>query len=477
MPRTQVIYSSGVDIREVVDKFRDYAIIADAHAVTTDDALVLSSDQLRIISRASAITARGRNVIAEAASGMVRDALGKVAPSIRRKPYREWRGKRLPDGARVYYDRHRRLRSYYGPRGSQMGFCPGVEPFTKPWWDGYLALRDGRPLPMPEVVEKGKVVPGSWAVLIAHFKEHNDGWKKMDADSTQRGYLPYMNRISEIIGPYKVAKTEPATIKEFISKVRFGDPNASDEKKRKPRPGAARMYYTIFGLLYEHACDPNGLAWVAVNPMRGKFIEKPKTLNKDGHHTLTEVEVEALRLAHPDYASDERAFLEIGMHWGPRAGDLMQLGFKNIEAGFVTFTPEKTKNSTGAEVALPVEGEHLLAVLAHRPKTGTFFFQQPPKGSNQWNRHKIVDLSPRCWDYTRARKTWKEMRERACIGEEAVIHSMRKCFATRMANAGASLTDIADALGDTEESAKIYVQKRNKRAGAARAVRLAAKVA
>jgi integrase len=338
------------------------------------------------------------------------------------------------------------------------------------WWDAYFALRHGKPMPVAAdaepVVEKGRLVPGSWDALIAHYKLHSDGWKKMDPGSTQAGYLPYINRISELLGSCKVAQTEAATIKEFISKVRFGDPNAKDEKKRKPRPGAARMYYTVFGLLYEHArLDLNGLKWVVVNPVRD--IKKPTSLNKTGLHTLTQVE--AARRAYPDYASDERALLEIGCAWGPRAGDLMQLGFKNIDGGFVTFTPEKTEHSTGAEVVLPLKGEHLLAVLAHRSTTDTYFFQQPPKGANQWNRHKLLAFKHEPWDYTRARKTFKAMRELAGIGDEPTLHSMRKYFATRMANAGASLTDIADALGDTEESARVYVQKRDKRAGSARA--------
>jgi integrase len=336
------------------------------------------------------------------------------------------------------------------------------------WWDQYFALRHGTPLPVEDgvepVIEKGGLIVGSWDQLIALYKTDNTGWLAM-GKSTRDGYVPYQNTISRILGSHKVAKTEARHVKDLITKKQFGDPNATQEKERQPLPMAAKMLRTVFGLLYEHARLE--LRWIEINPVRD--IKKPKSANKDGHHTLTEAEVDALRRAHPDYASDERAFLEIGIAWGARASDLCGLGFKNIAADFVTFKPEKTQNSTGAVVTLPVAGEHLLAVFDARSQTDKFFFQQPPKGSNQYNRHKLVDLNPRCWDYTRARKMWQEMRERAGIGDDAVIHSMRKLFATRMAEAGTSLTDIADALGDTEESAKIYVAKRNKKAGAARA--------
>jgi integrase len=239
-------------------------------------------------------------------------------------------------------------------------------------------------------------------------------------------------------------------------------------QKRTEKNGAAIQLHRVFGLLFEHA--RRDLHWIEVNLARD--IAKPKSKNKNGHHTLSDAEVEKLRTAHPDYASDERTFLEIGIAWGPRAGDLCQLGWKNIEHGLISFTPEKTRHSTGAEVTLPVTGEHVAAVLAQRSKTDTFFFQQPPKGSNQYNRDKLVALNPKPWDYSRARKMWKEMRERAGIGDEPTIHSMRKAFATRMANKGANPQDIADALGDTLASAMIYTKKRDKRAGAARAIQL-----
>jgi integrase len=378
----------------------------------------------------------------------------------KRKPYREWRGKRLPPNVHVYYDRLGKLRNYYRVGAAKMAFGPGIEPLSKEWWEGYLAAKAGDPLPIPGRGEKVQTRPGSWTGLIAHYKLNNTGWRAMKAGSTQAGYLPYLDTISRIFGPHKVAMTEARHVKELIAKVQYGDPDAADEKRRKPRPGTARILRTVFSLLFEHA--RRDLHWVGVNPVRD--IEKPKLLNKAGHHTLTETEIEALRRAHPDYASDERAFLEIGIACGARAGDLCGLGFKNIAGGVVSFTPVK-ENSTGAEVVLPVEGEHLLAALTHRSKTDTFFFQQPPRGSNQHNRQKLIALKPEPWSYTRARKTWKDMRDRAGIGDEPTIHSMRKCFATRMANSGANPQDIADALGDTLASAMIYTQKRDKRAG------------
>jgi integrase len=299
---------------------------------------------------------------------------------------------------------------------------------------------------------------------MAHYTTCSRQWLALK-ESTRGGYRPYHLLISTVLGRHRVAKTAPATIEALIQKKEFGTKGHSE-----PAPGAARQLRTTFGLLCEHA--RRQLKWISVNPIPD--IDKPRPKNKQGWHTWSESQVNAWRLAFPDPASDARCFLEMGLAWGARAGDLCRLGFKDIEDGVLSFTPEKTETSTGAEVNLPVKGQHLLAVLAHRSQTQRYFFQQPPRGSNQYTGDKLVALKPAPWSYTRLRKSFVEWRAAAGLpdmgDDRCVIHGLRKLFATRMSNAGVSLQDIADALGDTEESAKIYIARRDKRKGAARGV-------
>ena len=335
------------------------------------------------------------------------------------------------------------------------------------FWDRYNWLRYGKPVPNAAGSEEpGVIISESWDALIVHYRLKNAKYKRL-GKKAQHDRNIILNKIGLIYGAGKVAKTEARHLKELLDKIEFGDPAAKEKKARKPRAKAAAVYRLVFGMLFDHARVE--LGWVQTNPIRD--IEKPKGLNPDGHHTLTEGEVRALRAVYPDYASDERCLLELGCGWGARAGDLLQLGWRDIEDGFVTFTPGKTEHSTGAIVTLPAEGEHLLAVLAHRSRTRRFFFQAPPKGSNQWgNRNKIVELNPKCWGYRRAWDMWKAMCERAQVSD-ATMHSMRKYFATRMIDAGANPQGVADALGDTLESAMVYFKKRDKVKGAARAFR------
>lgn len=361
-------------------------------------------------------------------------------------------------------------------KGARLTARVGIVEVSQAFWNQYLALEHCQAIPVADgaeaVVEAGGLVPRSWDALILDFKQNDLAWKKAKP-STHENYENDFAKISKNLGSCKVAKTTGAHVEALIVKLWFGDATSTVAKERDPRWGAAKELRKTFSRLYEHARKK--LNWVEVNPVPD--IEKPTTLNKEGHHTLTEREVQLLREAHPDDASDERAFLEMGITWGPRVSDLLLLGFDNILNGAIRFTPIKTENSTGAEVNLQFEGvpgnEHLMRVLAARRQSDKFFFQAPPKGSNQWNRHKIVDLNPKPWGYRRAWEMWRAMCEHAGIGDEPVIHSMRKLFATRMANTGASAIEIGDALGDTPESAMVYIRKRNKGANASKALRAA----
>lgn len=344
------------------------------------------------------------------------------------------------------------------------------------WWDSYYALLRGAPLPETAAVEPGRVVPGSWEALINHYKAHSTKWLTA-GPTTQSNYRPYHDSIIRAMGRLQVAKTLDA-IEPHIHAKQFGVAG-----KVEAAPMAAKDLRTVFNMLCEHARTK--LKWIAVNPVRD--IEKPKSANKDGLHTWTESEVAFWRRAFPDYASDARAILEIDLAFGARASDLLQLGFKNITGDEISFQPKKTKQSTGRWVHLEAsenvrDGEHLMAVLAARNPDQRYFFQQPPKGFNQYSAGSPgVTSLPLPRSYTWLTKEWGKWRAQVAALPGApdgiaqcTPHGLRKCFATRMADAGASLTDIADALGDTEESARIYVKARNSRKGAKRAQRQAA---
>lgn len=379
-----------------------------------------------------------------------------------RQTFRLIDGGPLPDYVHPLLDRTGVFRTYYRREGIELkrgeGTIRGAKllaggrvELSRGWWSYYRHLNNGTPLPADSeddpVNVGGGIVPGSWDALIAHYEAHNPKWRDEIKPRTKKARRVYFKVISGAIGTQKV-----------VTSLKAEAPKILINKRAK---GKLDLWKT-FAVLCEHAI--NELKWFETNPIRK--IEKPKSLNKKGHHTMTEPEIAAYRVVHWDYASDERAVLEMGLAWGARANDLLRLGFKDIEGDVISFTPEKTENSTGAEVHLKVRGEHLLKVLAARPrgKGHTFFFQKSGKLAAAHPEPRTYDSLSKMWDKARAAVPFKDGNLDHCV-----LHGLRKAFATRMSNAGAETQDIADALGDTYKSALIYTQERDRKRGAQRA--------
>jgi integrase len=83
-------------------------------------------------------------------------------------------------------------------------------------------------------------------------------------------------------------------------------------------------------------------------------------------------------------------------------------------------------------------------------------------------------LKPEPWSYTRLEKTVREWRATAGVSDECTAHGLRKTFATMMADRDVPLLSLASALGDTPESAMIYIKKRDERRASLQASRKAA---
>src|SRR5262249_44823881 len=150
--------------------------------------------------------------------------------------------------------------------------------------------------------------------LMQHFEAHNPQWLQ-NKESTRDGHRVYLAMISRVIGTEKITTSIKAdAVKDLI------------RKKQLTHPMAARCLRTAFSMLCEHA--RRELKWIDTNPVED--VEKPKSKNKLGHHTMTASEIATWRAKFPDYASDARAVLEIGLAFGARAGDLLQLGWKNV---------------------------------------------------------------------------------------------------------------------------------------------------
>jgi integrase len=371
----------------------------------------------------------------------------KIRNGILRTYYRAPNGRGTIEGARL-------LRMV--PNAAQPTWI--IEAPTK-WWNAYWALKAGKPMPTEDgaepVVEKGGLVPGSFDALIFDYKARNGGWQEMQA-VTRDGYDTYLDFISEKLGSHKVEKADFDVVTALIN------------KKRTDKNGAAIMLHRILGMLFEHA--RLSLKWVSINPVRD--IKKPKSQNPDGIKIWTDDEVAKWRATFDFDNADgtpciPRRFLEMEIGFGARGSDLVQLGWKDIDKGVMSFRPQKTRISTGKWVHLDAtdqngnNGEYLAEVLARCPKNETFFFQKPPHGFNQYTAGKLVAFKHEPRSKGQLEKDVREWRRAAGISELCSGHGLRKVFATMMANRGVELLDLADALGDTPESAMIYIKARD----------------
>jgi integrase len=365
--------------------------------------------------------------------------------SRRRKPYREWRGNRLPPNVHVYYDRHGKLRNYYRlGKSKKPAFCPGVEPLTKEWWEGYAAARAGQPH-VPAPAEKRRVLAGTFNALIAEYKRTE--WRRLKP-KTQHNYGVDLKWIARGWGDGPVADALPQHIHAWLSD------KASGDGTKPPAPGAARTMWTTFSNLFKLAVS---LDWRPDNPMRR--VERPALPNKEGYRTALELDVARWRKRHAD--NPDALFVLNGLlATGARSrSDFRFLGWKNIENGVISFLPEKTRETTGEWVHLPIIDKHLLASLETRPKDQTYFLQTPD--GQQWKDERLG-------------RRFRRWADEAGWPKEAKMHGLRKLFATRMVNRGANELQVAAALGDTPQSVMTYVRRRNKKDLAAQAVALTA---
>jgi integrase len=316
------------------------------------------------------------------------------------------------------------------------------EPYSEEWWKEYAAARSGSPLP-PDgggPTEPGRIRPGSWNALIRKYTD--SAAFKLCKPRSRRNYECFLEKISAAWGDLPVSGTPASEIARAIN------------EKSIEKPGAARILWTTYSILCRLA---QAEGWRPDNPVT--FIKKPRLRNPEGYATVDEVAVARWRKCHADN-TDAMWLVEGLLGTGARSrSDFRLLGRKDLMNGKIQFQPSKTEGSTGAWVRLPLRDKHLISALATRAFDQTYFLQQ--------NNGKP-------WDEKRLSNSFRKWATEAGWPATYKMHGLRKLFATRMANKGASIIQIAAALGDTPESVRHYIKTRDTDDLAAQAIELIA---
>jgi len=123
-------------------------------------------------------------------------------------------------------------------------------------------------------------------------------------------------------------------------------------------PSAARNLYRELKAFFDYAIKL--LRLERQNPVdQAKAIKAPR----GGFHTWTEEEIAQYR-AHHALGTKARLALEIFLWTAQRRGDASYFGRKHLRDGKISFTPAKTKDSTGKVIWLPAAPQLVAAIDA-----------------------------------------------------------------------------------------------------------------
>jgi integrase len=163
------------------------------------------------------------------------------------------------------------------------------------------------------------------------------------------------------------------------------------------------------------------------DPTLGVRFRMPKS---DGHHTWTEDEIARFEACHA-IGSKPRLALALGLYTAQRRGDVIRIGRQHIRDGVLTVRPEKTKNTTGVTLAIPVHPELQKIIAASAvghltlltTKTGKSY--EPDDFSEQFG-------------------IWCDA---AGLPQRRTFHGLRKTALTRLASLGCTVHEIAAISG------------------------------
>jgi len=186
-------------------------------------------------------------------------------------------------------------------------------------------------------------------------------------------------------------------------------------------PEAANNLIKLLRVMLNYAVD---LGMIESNPATG--IKRYKNRGV-GFHTWTEDEIGQFEAKHP-VGTKARLALVLLLHTGQRVSDVARMGWQHVNGDEIAVRQRKT----GKALSIPLHPV-LKAILAVLPRTNMTFVVTERGAS-----FKAQGLSE-----------WFKKQCRAAGLSHCSAHGLRKAAATRLANAGCSVNEIAAITGHT----------------------------
>ena len=230
-------------------------------------------------------------------------------------------------------------------------------------------------------------------------------------DSTRKGKRLRLDRIKTGIGSGRIADVRPHHVEKLMDKM--GGPAAANRLRKD------------LSQLFTHAA--RRLGYQGSNPAK---LALPRKGRRGGHHTWTEIEIDAYRLKHKS-GTLARLAMELMLNTGAARIDVVKLGRGNVRGKAIAYVRQKTEGQaeTEIEVVVPILPE-LAVELAQLPHDA-FLFLTHEKG----RPYKV--------------ETFGNLFRGWCVdaGVPGRAHGLRKAGARRLAEVGATVSEIMAVLG------------------------------
>jgi integrase len=297
-----------------------------------------------------------------------------------------------------FTDRHGKVRHYFR-RGSTRIALVGL-PGSDTFMAGYQAALNASPTPVGASLRSK---PGSVSAVIAEYYG-SQAFRSLTG-GTPALRRAILERFRAKHGDKPLASMPTEFVHALIDTM---------------TPHEAKNWLTAFKGVVRWAMDRK---LVKNDPTAGVQVRMPKT---DGFHTWTEDEIAAFE-AHWPIGSKQRLALALGLYTAQRRGDVVRIGRQMIRDGVLTVRQAKT----GVTLAIPVHPD-LAAIIAATS-----------------HGHLTLLVTERGKSY--GANAFSEMFGRWCdaagLPSHCVFHGLRKAACTRLADAGASVHEIAAISG------------------------------
>jgi integrase len=257
----------------------------------------------------------------------------------------------------------------------------------------------------PTTIGAAKNPRGSVAALIGQYFE-SSFYKHEVADRTRARIRQVLNKFRDQYGADPVARVERRHMVEILAKL---------------PPWPRKNWVKVLRPMFQFAVD---VGMLEQNPLADIIVKIPRSA---GFREWTPEAIEIYRGHHP-IGSMPRLALELLYHTGARSSDVIRLGPRNVWAGKLTFTMEKTDSP----ITMPLLTELQQAIAATPAASGATFLALPsgrPFSQASWQLHfarwvSAADLPP-----------------------SFRAHGLRKASAIRIAHNGGTAKEIQAWLG------------------------------